>query len=395
MRATLGLGLLGTVLTGATAGCAVEGPEAPVAGERFAGEAPPIYGEPRSPGGRPAFTRAERARCSRSRTSFRGGRFPPACWRPYSPDSPFNRPIPPLAPSAPRSEQIVDRLLEWGPIQHLEAGQGGTEGDWGHPVYFARRSDPLYRVSCVAHAGDCALEGRRVRIPARARPAGGEDAHLTVVEPDRKWQYDLYRVTAKPMRGGIVTVGWAGRTRVDGSGLGSDAVAARYGTIAGDLRAREIQAGRIDHALFLVVRCDSGRHVYPALKGGAACARNGEPAEGAPPMGTLLQLDMTDEEIEDLDVPDWKKTILRAMARYGMYVGDTGGSSWSLKEESGISYTSLGGPDPWVGLAREVGIPQDPDTGRYVFNLRNDVDWDERLRVVDPCVPRRTCGLGR
>ena len=67
-------------------------------------------------------------------------------------------------------------------------------------------------------------------------------------------------------------------------------------------------------------------------------------------MGQHFFLEMTDAQIEALSVPSWQKTILRAMARYGLYVGDTGGGGWGIQFESGSSFTSFGQPDPWVRL---------------------------------------------
>jgi hypothetical protein len=75
---------------------------------------------------------------------------------------------------------------------------------------------------------------------------------------------------------------------------------------------------------------------------------------------------MTDAEIDALAVPAWKKTIFRAMARYGMYFGDTGGgSNWGIQVES--------------------------DTTVYVGGFQNDINWASKLRVVAPCVGQGTC----
>ena len=76
------------------------------------------------------------------------------------------------------------------------------------------------------------------------------------------------------------------------------------------------------------------------------------------------------------------------MARYGMFVGDTGGSSWGLQLESGTTYTSFGYPDPLVAFARRAGIPR--YQGRYVLSLRDVVNW-RNLRVIAPCVSARRC----
>ncbi len=213
----------------------------------------------------------------------------------------------------------------------------------------------------------------QVRIPDRARPAGGSDRHLTVVDQRSGWEYDLWEVESKPSGGGELVTGYGGRTRIDGDGLGSDATAAHFGLLAGIIRAEELRRGRIDHALFLVADCDSGEFVYPARGRGAPC----EDRTDAPAEGMRFQLDMSDAEIRALDAPRWKRAILRALARYGMFVGDTGGSPWDLEFESGSTYTSFGYPDRILRYAKRIGIPREDD-GRYHFDL------DEGDRLAEP-----------
>jgi len=110
----------------------------------------------------------------------------------------------------------------------------------------------------------CPLEEARIRIPDAARPPGGSDAHLTIIDQRSGWEYDLWHVSYKPQGGGRLVFGWGGKTRIDGDGRGSAGVAAGYGTAAGLLRAEELGSASINHALFLGVKCDSGHYVYPA-----------------------------------------------------------------------------------------------------------------------------------
>jgi hypothetical protein len=98
---------------------------------------------------------------------------------------------------------------------------------------------------------------------------------------------------------------------------------------------------------------------------------------------------MSDAEIGSLRVPAWKKTILRAMARYGMYFGDTGSGGWGLQMESGASYTSFGFEDALVTFARSAGVPG--RDGQHVFDVGAGIDWRSRLRVIDPCEARGDC----
>jgi hypothetical protein len=335
--------------------------------------------------------RAGAARPCRKRVVFGAGRWPPACWRPYSRRSPFNRRIRSNPRLHPESRAIVDRLLSFGPAQHLLAGQAGrAEWDDFQPTYYSRRRDPVFTLHCTNSWGRCEVEGMRIRIPDAARPAAGSDGHMTVIDQRSGWEYDMWRVQRKPRGGGRLEFAWGGRTRIDGHGLNSDATAARFGNLAGAVRAEELASGRIDHALFLTVHCDSGAWVYPARKGGTSCAETGESNTDAPPMGARFQLAMSRKQINELRVPAWKKVILHAMASYGMYVGDTGGS-WAIEQEGGRTYTSFGYKDRWVRLAKRAGVPFNPDDRLWVFNLRDGVDWARYLRVLDPCEARGSC----
>jgi hypothetical protein len=318
---------------------------------------------------------------------FGVGRWPGACWRPYADDSPFNHRLPRRPQLDPRSDAIVRRVTGWGEPAELRAGVAGTRGDWQHPTYYPDGNDPEFEVHCTESWGRCEVEGMRVRIPDAAQPAAGDDGHLTVVDQKSGWEYDFWQVRRKPRGGGRLVISWGGRTRIDGDGLGSDANAAHYGSLAGIIRAEEMRRGRIDHALFMLVRCDSGRKVYPARGLGLACERSA----GAPSQGTRFQLDLSPAEIAGLPGPEWKKTILRAMAEYGLYVGDTtGGTPWNIWFESAATYTSFGRQDPMVAFARGAGIRRSSD-GAFYFDWASGVNWRRHLRVVDACVAERSC----
>ena len=344
-------------------------------------------------------TRApDAAPCGADISAFRPGAWPGPCWRPYADDSPFNEPLPAHPRLDRRSAAYVRELTRRGGPSDLEAGDADTSSDWQHPTYFARPGDPRFRVHCWEPGPPCEIEGVTVRIPRGARAAGSwklgrdGDGHMTVVDVAPRMEYDFWNVTTppdkvRPGRGGhrVLRVGWGGMTRIDGDGLGSNATAAAFGNLAGIIRVQELRAGEIDHALFMVIDCSSAHWVYPARDHGSVCRHH----EDAIPFGTRFQLDMSDDEIRALDVPSWKRTILRAMAHYGMFAGDTGGSPWDLEFESSSTYTSFGYADPLVAYARESGIA--PRDGRYPFDLAGGVDWARRLRVVAPCVSRRSC----
>jgi hypothetical protein len=331
------------------------------------------------------------ARC-RSDRGFGVDRWPPACWRPYSDESPFNRRVPARPRLRRDSAAIVARTTQWGPPQNLLAGHSGTSDDYFHPLYWAQPDDPVFRIHCVRF-GRCAVEGHRIRIPDDARPAAGDDGHMAVLDARTGWEYDFWQVQSKPAGGGELVVSHGGRTRLRGSGLGSNATAAWFGLAAGVIRPAELRAGRIDHALFMHVKCSAGTSVRPARRGATAapCKSFGLENAGAPPLGARFWLDMSLKKIAALRVPRWKKTILVAMHRYGMIVGDTSGGNgaWGIQGESGASFTSFGRFDQWADVAEEFGVPRYGQG--YVFPLAKGVDWAGHLRVLDPCVSRGRC----
>jgi hypothetical protein len=340
-----------------------------------------------------AHTAAAEAGSCPTLAAIAASRWAPACWRPYSASSPWNQEVSAGAPSASNSKPIVERLSSWGAPQNLIAGNSESGSDYYHPVYFAKSSDPLYTLEPTKPWGKLSIAGERIPIPAAAKPADGGDAHLAVVTPEG-WEYDFWDVESKPASGGVLRFGWGGRTRIDGNGLGSDATAAHFGLAAGIISAPEMQAGVINHALFMGIKCTDAdsQAVYPAAPNtGDPCSEQaGISNTNAPPMGARFVLQMSDSEIAALSVPPWKKTILTAMAHYGMYVGDAiGGGSWGLEFESGATYTSFGQEDKLAAFARSENVPT--WHGTYVFDINSGFDWQHRLRVVAPCYTERTC----
>lgn len=324
---------------------------------------------------------------------FGAGKWPGPEWRPYAAGSPFNQQVG-NAPVHPDSAALVAGALQWGPPASLTAGTAETSSDFGHPVYFSQPGDPLYTLRPTEHWGRNTIAGTRIRIPAGARPAGGSDGHMTVVTPDG-WEYDFWRAQAPPPGGGTLTFAWGGRVRITGDGLGGSATAAHFGALAGVIRPEELAAGRIDHALFIVLRCTAsgtsfgfgarkrqswlGSYIYPAAAGASTCD---EGNSGLPPLGARFALAMSSSQIAGLGLPRWKRAILTALARYGGYVGDTGGPGFALMMQSSSTYTSLGAPDRLAQVARGAGIPE--RQGRYTFPLAAGVDWQRYLRVVVP-----------
>lgn len=367
----------------------------------------------------------------RSYGGYGSNNWPPASWRPYRSTSIWNRPVDPAVDVVhPNSAAMVTQILalhERGapPVGHLVAGRADTDGDYSHPLYFAREDDPWFTLDFAYHNapgwGPHSLQGTRLQIPDLARPAGGSDHHLVVVQPPERdgsgnyvrdsagnhvyWEYDLWDVTSKPAGGGTLRCGWGGRHdfQGDGFGPGANGTAARFGLVAGTIRANELVAGLIDHALFAVVRVgagpndldfgygtrrgdsENGSFVWPATHGDAFDENDDGIPDFAdvPPMGARLWLDMSELAIEGLRLPAWKTTILKALARYGAYFGDTGGPGLGFQFDGGQAYTSFGVADPLVAYAADNGFR--PSGQDFVFDLSADSSgWLSSLRVLVP-----------
>lgn len=338
------------------------------------------------------------------------GAFPPIlsvpCLRPYTSDSVFNRPLPAHPPVAADSDSIVSNLATNG--IHFPGGDRGftlTTSDARIAVYYSAPTDPLVRIHCTYRFGPntCTgangfdIDGASIRVPSVAQPAPGTDKHMTIVDQANDREYDFEHATWAP---GHQTLNvWSGAevpiADDAGSGLGSGATAAYFANLAGLITAPELAAGRIDHALSIVLPCTHGS-VYPAtLANGFPCSRMSayrRPGD-AGPLGTLFALDMSDAQIAASGAPAWQQTIMTAMAHYGMYVNDTGDPGdpvdIGLEAVSDISSTVYGAAPPLAGLIAASGGSYDPATDEWM--VTGPAIPVTALRVISPCFARGTC----
>ena len=319
--------------------------------------------------------------CSQLFGSFAVGNWPPACWRPYGSRSPFNVPIPAHPRISPESNAIVAYAVShhWVLNANRE-GRFRIDISGSRPVYWSGRGDPLVSVNCRGGGYIC-QRGMRVHIPAGAQPEAQSDAHMTVIDQAAGREYDFWRAST-PERGSMnvsagngIPIG-AGK----GTGLGGAAEAANLGLAGGLIRGPELAAGVINHALAITAECVQREDVWPARgHGDAGCSGAG------PHFSSLLQLDMSEAEIAATHAPRWERAVMTAMARYGMYVVDTNGRgdpTLSVIMEDDLSFTSFGRAGEMSSFVHSAG------GSGSVAGVPIDVS---RLRVIAPCVPRRTC----
>jgi hypothetical protein len=194
-------------------------------------------------------------------------------------------------------------------------------------------------------------------------------------------------VTSKPAGGGVLQATYGNRLRIDGSGIFATNTAggnaAGTGMLAGMIRPEEWVSGQINHPLYISLPHDNGTAVYPS---------NGHTGSSLPgtswtPMGTRLQLQITDTQIAA--EPAWAQPVLRAARDYGLIMEDTG--SFALWQQGGIQYNVFGLTSPLTTYFQSQGLPWYAPDSVYVANWRNiGVDWTNMI-VVDPCVSQQTC----
>lgn len=298
---------------------------------------------------------------------------PPATWRPFRDDSPFNNPLT-GSPTLYRdsggrtSENIISYLAASGSVPTTRIfNAGNTNADFNHPWYFATGTDPLITVrnryntsyggQYGGNFGTAETEGQQFRVPLAALPAGSattnpsgtatsyslpaDDAHIHVVQPDGVTLLTMYRVERGWVGGGDMWCRWSAIERLDGDGLTrSDkpgSTAARYAG-APVVRIEELAAGEIRHAMFMNTFRTRG-FVYPATGVGTETTD-----VQAPPMGARFMYKKPISFINAQSWPSWVKTFMRALRIYGAYVGDTGGATADVmvfKIESDQVYRSF------------------------------------------------------
>jgi hypothetical protein len=342
--------------------------------------------------------------CARAFGSFSSSNFPSSCWRPYSSSSPFNRALPASPALAPNSASIIANLTSNGDNFEGSSGQFAFTSDDGRDgVYYARPSDPTVTIHCTYEwgPGTCTgadkinVDGQQIHIPAGAMPQdNGSDAHMTVVDQTSQTEYDFEHATWSADHTTLNI--WSGAEIPAGpdlgTGLGGGGTAADTATLAGLITEPELASGAINHALAINLPCTTGA-VYPAQgANGLSCTQEqGQTNPGsAAPLGTLLQLNMTDAQIANSGAPAWQQTIMTAMAHYGMYVNDTDGiGNIELEAESDISYTSLGSQPLMTNFIKAKGGSYYAPLKRWI--LSGHFIPANKLRVISPCFAKDTC----
>jgi hypothetical protein len=266
---------------------------------------------------------------------------PPEDFRAFTPDSWWNTALAEDAPVHPLGDQILDHLRtapQSGPGCLTFAG--ADDSPWGQPIYWAQPSDTAYAVTGVE---DVDLpELRRLRIPEGAQPADNSDGSMSIYDLEAgyvvaltdavhdsdsdTWSATGATVTYLASNGLRAETGRSDDPRNRGTHRGNNGA-----TMAASWE--EVQAGAIRHVLKIAVGPESSRdYVFPMVGSDGDYAGD-DP--GVPPQGLRLRIKPS-VDLEELDLHEEALVIARAIQRYGVYIGDSGGTT-ALKLEDTAS----------------------------------------------------------
>ncbi len=249
----------------------------------------------------------------------------------FAPTSVWNTRLPATAPLDPNSTALVQSLAA-----EVQRETQSRIGPW---IATTNSSTPLYRVGPnQAHVrvhldaqgtpGEASLQQAfaAVPIPRDARPAPGQDRHMTVWQPstDRLWEFWEARRAADGWHarwGGAIrhvsqSPGYYTASAWPGSKRNWGATATSLPVIAGTMTIDELQRGSINHALAVALPAPrSGTFAWPAQRG------DGTGGATALPEGARLRLD-PQVDVASLGLPPVAEMIALAAQRYGIVVRD-------------------------------------------------------------------------
>jgi uncharacterized protein YjdB len=253
--------------------------------------------------------------------------------RPYTPNSPWNTPIPLDAPVDPRSAEMVATIES--------SNNGKLRSDpsrYTYPVHFVDASTPRTTLVCTGYVSVNNEDGTRtsmqdkkltnVPIPPDAVPSEGSDGQLILVDIETGDEFDIWRFM--PPNGCENATKYVAGVYRDAGEKSYISRGAGVPYLAGLIRPWEIDQGRIEHALaFAYSLSRATRCVWPASK------TDGKNHLGnVIPQGARIRLDPTldVDTINGLD--ETGRIIARALQEYGMFLIDNSGANKIYAEDN-------------------------------------------------------------
>jgi hypothetical protein len=249
----------------------------------------------------------------------------------------WNTPVPVNAPHDPAETQVLDYLRTAPDSRHGCLRLAGAQHNhWGQPAYWSQPGDPEYDVKALHD--EAPPELNHLRIPTQAEGADNSDGTMTVYDLDRgyvalltdatydakadTWSASGATVTYLDSNGLLDATGRSDDPRNIGSHRGNNGATSyvRYDMVA---------AGDVRNVLKIASGPElANRAVFP-MTGSDGDAK--DPSVGVPPEGLRLRLKPS-IDLRSLGMHPQALAIAEAMQTYGVYLGDSGGTT-ALKLE--------------------------------------------------------------
>ncbi len=315
----------------------------------------------------------------------------------------------PICHQLPSNPRISSKNKAWQKLEFsgrnyfgpLNTGRlsGGTHfsdrDDGAYPLDDLRPGDPSVSnvVTCdgsswgINTCNGAGIEGKTIRLPVRADPAGSSDHHYSWNDYAAHGEYDFWLAAPPVAHGGTLHIGAGGFCKWGGDGTGcSGSTATNIATSLGAidpalLRAGERDAhGTLGYAIAASTVCADVTYVYPATASDGANTNDSPPCVGStgpaarPPEGTRWFLNKSDDDINATRNLPYVKVLLRTMDRehYGGMITDT---NWA--GAPGLSPAAKRGD--WSFTVQELGQSSSDDRAVPItvdgITLENDVEF--------------------
>jgi hypothetical protein len=262
--------------------------------------------------------------------------------------------------------------------QFSKASPGGN--DSGVPTYYPVPTDTFYSVTAATPTGTETIifhAPNAAKFSEAAVP--NSDEQLGVWDQATGWVVQLYHCCGGsqtlPAASGCGSTAATACSITNATATGRSAASSLYSSIdygyfgsslpaanqsnaplAGVIREKELQNGLIPHALMITIDCENNvtSPVFPAIQNAGICGSGiyGPINTNRASSGTLLFLDYTPTQIASFGLPAWQATILTALATYGAYVSDTGGSNVGVEL---VSDEALESSEAWKYYNNSTG----------------------------------------
>lgn len=267
---------------------------------------------------------------SEARHTQSPGQSLPGSWRPFSDDSPWNKPIPAGAEVHPSSGSIIAPMAARTPS--IRFGNSYLVPVWVvnsdmMSFYPARSSYPFD----IWDLNNDFIPETGVPLSPALWGEQTEDGHIVIIDTTYNLSWEMSRF--KGIVDDTIRCSTFNIWDLTGLGTGNPGEGKRWRSrggrgsgfpnIAGLVRPEEILSGEIRHALaFTASRVKKDEFYYPAARSDGKQEESDAPAEGM-----LFQLNPT---LDEADLRSWGLSegamiVARALQKYGMYLCDVGG----------------------------------------------------------------------